>query len=470
MTKQRSFLYPRLCRAIRVAMLVFGFVAPPALAGVVTVYSRMQGTDALDPAARGDIPAPAPRPPTTNRRLAVIVAGNRGTEITDSLPLIELLEDSGAFEVRVVAPRRVLSPFKSSAIDAAGLDFFPDLSFEDYDRLVGRVPDLVVVPYLTAWKSEDAAVIPWIRAHVGPATTLMSICAGAEVVAATGLFDGHTATAHYTQLERLADQYPGIRYQHDVRWVRDGNRISSGALTAGIDATLAAIDALAGRAAALRAAAATSYPHVRFLDNPAAATSFSRVGPALEMAYRWERTRVAVIIADDVSESAVAALLDAYSATLTSDGVAVSMYPTPIRTHHGLRLLARDTTLHLGDYKVVTFATLGHSGVSSYDTAIDEVARSQGRPMARLVGRLINYPTTHLDLTGGVPVGLTMVVRALGLGLAGLAALLVLRRLVAARRASRDRARPIQPRSASRVISSLDDRVRATRAMIWRQP
>ena len=428
MSALRSILCPRFCRALRVAMFVFAFLAPPALAGVVTLYSRMHGADALDPAARGDVPPPAPRPPATDKKLAVIVAGNRGTEITDSLPLIELLEESGAFEVRVVAPRRILSPFKSSGFDAAGVDFFPDLSFEDYERFVGRAPDLVVVPYLTAWQGEDAAVIAWIRAHVGRQTTLMSICAGAEVVAATGLFDGHRATAHYTQLDRLTEQYPAIHYEHDVRWVRDGNRISSGALTAGLDATLAAIDTLAGREAAPRAAAATSYRHVRFLDDPAAPLSVRRAPMALELAYRWERTRVAVVIDNGVSESAVAALLDAYAATLTTDSVAVTLGTGPIATHHGVRLLAKSTTAELRGFDSVTFASLEHPGMSSYDAALDSVARSHGRPMARLVGELINYPTSHLELSGGVPVGVTMALRALLLGIAGLGALQLYRR------------------------------------------
>jgi transcriptional regulator GlxA family with amidase domain len=429
MTRLRSIFCPRFFRAFRIAMLVFAFVAPPALAGIVTLYSRIQGAEALDPAARGDVPTPAPRPPMTQRRLAVIVAGNRGTEITDSLPLIELLEESGAFEVRVVAPRRILSPFKSSGFAAAGVDFFPDLGFEDYDRLVGRTPDLVIVPYIMAWQSEDAAVIPWIRAHVGPDTTLMSICAGAEVVAATGLFDGHRATADYSLLDRLTEQYPGIHYERDVRWVRDGRRISSGTLAAGLDATLAAIDTLAGRDAALRAATATSYRHVRFLDNPRTPTSVSLVGPALELAYRWERTRVAVVIEDGVAESAVAALLDAYAATLTTDTVTVSMFDRPIHTRHGLRLLARDTTAHLGKYTSVAYATHDRAGVSSYDMAIDAVSRSHGRPMARMVGQLINYPTAHLDLAGGVPIGVSMVLRAVLLGIAGIGMLLVWRRL-----------------------------------------
>ena len=48
---------------------------------------------------------------------------------------------------------------------------------------------------------------------------------------------------------------------------------------------------VAGREAALRAPAATSYRHVQFLDDLTAPTSVSRVGAVLESAFRWERTR-----------------------------------------------------------------------------------------------------------------------------------------------------------------------------------
>ena len=252
-------------RSSRIAILVLAFVLPPLLAGILTLYVRTRGSAALDPIATASLP---PRPPTTGKRLAVIVAGNRGTEITDSLPLVELLAESGAFEVRIVAPQRVASPFRSSAVGGAGLDFIPDLSFADYDALVGRPPDLLIVPYLSAWRHEDAEVIPWIRAHTGPSTMLLSICQGAEIVAASGLFDGYAATGHARGLDQLAAEHPQIHYRRDVRWVRDRNRMSSGSLTAGLDATLAAIDTIAGREAALRAANAIGYRHTGYLDDP----------------------------------------------------------------------------------------------------------------------------------------------------------------------------------------------------------
>ncbi|MCW5806029.1 MAG: DJ-1/PfpI family protein [Deltaproteobacteria bacterium] len=405
----------RRCRVLRAALLVLAFLAPPTLAGIVTLYCRLQGTDLLDPAAIR-VPAPAPRLPATAKRLAVIVAGNRGTEITDTLPLLELLEESEAFEVRVVAPERTLSPFKSSAIAGSGLDFYPDLSFADYAEFAGdRTPDLIVIPYLTAWRTADAAVVPWIRAHAGPATTVLSICAGAEVAAATGLFDGHEATAHAPLLAPLADRHPEIRYRGDVRWVRDGRRISSGTLTAGLDATLAAIDALAGRAAALRAAAATGYRHVRFLDDPSSPTTGSRLGIALETAFRWERTRVAVVVEDGVSETSLAAALDVPAATMTTDGIAVAATLAPIRTRNGFRVMPRDDDRNLGRYDAV----VRPAALAGYDRAVEQLASTHGGPMARVAARLMNYPVEDLELGGGPPVGVTMALRALLLGAAG---------------------------------------------------
>jgi len=308
-----------------------------------------------------------------------------------------------------------VSPFRTTAFGGAGLDFIPDLSFADYDALVGRSPDLVIVPYLSAWRHEDAAVIPWIRAHVGSATLLLSICQGAELGAATGLFDGHAATAHWRVLDRLAAEHPQIRYQRDVRWVRDGNRMSSGSLTAGLDATLAAIDALSGRAAALRAVSATSYRHARFLDDPAAPLSHSQLGSILELAYRWTRPQVAVVIDDGASESAVAALLDMYAASLVIDSVAVAPARHVLTTRHGVRLVPHDTTAHLGAYDHVVTA----AGVAGYDGALHEIARSHGKATARAVARGMNYPASDLGLEGGAPIDVAVVLHIVVLGLVG---------------------------------------------------
>ena len=61
---------------------MLAFVAPPAIAGFATLYARTRDSQALDPVGR-DVELQA-RPfaaEPTGRRLAVIVAGNHGTEI-----------------------------------------------------------------------------------------------------------------------------------------------------------------------------------------------------------------------------------------------------------------------------------------------------------------------------------------------------------------------------------------------------
>jgi hypothetical protein len=84
------------------------------------------------------------------------------------------LHPSPACLQRVLSRYGLHRPFRSNAIGAGGVDFVPDLSFAEYDALVGRPPDLLIVPYLSAWQHEDAAVVPWIRAHVGSETQAMN--------------------------------------------------------------------------------------------------------------------------------------------------------------------------------------------------------------------------------------------------------------------------------------------------------
>jgi len=107
---------------------------------------------------------------------------------------------------------------------------------------------------------------------------------------------------------------------------RDGNRISSGALAAGIERNRRRDRHR--REATVRAAAARSCRRVRFVDDPTASTSASRVGTVLEPAYRWERTWVAVVIGDGVSKSAVASLLEA---SRLRRSAATVMAPPPMR-------------------------------------------------------------------------------------------------------------------------------------------
>ncbi len=330
----------------------------------------------------------------------------------------------------------------------AGLDFVPDLGFDDYAELVARAPDLLVVPYLLRWQSDDAAVIPWLRAHAGPNTTVLSICQGAELVAASGLFGGHAATANDAMLDVLGARHPEVRWQRGVRWVRDGRRMSSSLLAGGLDATLAAIDALAGRAAAERAVAETAYPGgLRALDDRAQVGSRIPPGIVLEAAYRWERTRVAAVIGDGVSESAVAGVLDVYAATYMTDTTAVAAERRVVRSRHGLALVPRGTIAEARGADRLVLDAAGRPGAYGYDLAIEAVARTHGGSAARVAAELLNYRAAHLDLPGGLPLGMAVAARPLLIGLLA---------LLAAAWSSRRRARRlVRERNAGSVAPAL---------------
>src|SRR5207248_6204766 len=132
------------------------------------------------PAYTSDVPAM--RLPDVNKKTAVVLSSALGAEITDTLPTFDILASSGAFNVYTVAPERTVLPLTNSMSNATGVDFIPDLSYADYESQIGSAPDLIAIPYLPNYSLErDLAVVDWIRAHIGPNTTILTICAGTEV-------------------------------------------------------------------------------------------------------------------------------------------------------------------------------------------------------------------------------------------------------------------------------------------------
>lgn len=72
------------------------------------------------------------------------------------------------------------------------------------------------------------------RLHAG-GTTIASVCTGAGIVAAAGLLDGREAATHHGAREGLRER--GVEIV-DARVVDDGDILSAGGVTAGIDLAL----------------------------------------------------------------------------------------------------------------------------------------------------------------------------------------------------------------------------------------
>jgi len=155
-------------------------------------------------------------------------------------------------------PLQVLSRLPQSAIHIiakstapvpsdCGLALVPTHSFLNCPPL-----DLICIPGGSegvAGIINDGETIEFVRQKAGAAKYVTSVCTGAFVLGVAGLLKGRRATTHwaYTDLLPLV----GATYEK-ARAVKDGNVITAGGVTAGIDFGLSVIAEIAGETTARR--------------------------------------------------------------------------------------------------------------------------------------------------------------------------------------------------------------------------
>jgi transcriptional regulator GlxA family with amidase domain len=91
---------------------------------------------------------------------------------------------------------------------------------------------------------EDHAFLAEIRRLGAGARYVTSVCTGSLVLAAAGLLNGKRAACHWYWRDLLG-RFPGVTAD-PARVVRDGNVITGGGVTAGIDLALTVIAELGG--------------------------------------------------------------------------------------------------------------------------------------------------------------------------------------------------------------------------------
>ncbi|MEV6618379.1 DJ-1/PfpI family protein [Streptomyces sp. NPDC051051] len=120
--------------------------------------------------------------------------------------------------------------------------------------------DVLVIPGgVTTAAEADADVIDWLARRRRTSTLAFSICTGAFLLAATGALDGRPATTHWEDQEELARRRPDVRVRTDVRWVDDGDIVTSAGISAGIDASLHLVGRLFDERLARRTALQMEY-------------------------------------------------------------------------------------------------------------------------------------------------------------------------------------------------------------------
>ncbi|SAL11521.1 dimethylglycine dehydrogenase [Caballeronia terrestris] len=123
---------------------------------------------------------------------------------------------------------------------SSGMVLTPDTTFDDCPPL-----DVICIPGGSGVGAlmEDDETLDFIRTQARGARFVTSVCTGALVLGAAGLLRGRRATTHWAFHSLLAD-LGAIPVRERV--VRDGNLLTGGGITAGIDFALTLAEELVG--------------------------------------------------------------------------------------------------------------------------------------------------------------------------------------------------------------------------------
>lgn len=171
-------------------------------------------------------------------------------------PRLTQLDLTGPFEVFSRTPGvtvhliwKSLDPVTSDS----GMSITPTATFANVPPL-----DIICVPGGpgVAELMEDDETLAFLRQCADNADYVTSVCTGSLVLGAAGLLTGKRATCHWMSRDLL----PHFGAEAvDARIVRDGNTITGGGVTAGIDFALSIVEALRGRAVAEETQLAIEY-------------------------------------------------------------------------------------------------------------------------------------------------------------------------------------------------------------------
>lgn len=178
---------------------------------------------------------------------------------------VEVLDFAGPYEVFTTAARmqaridakapplfnvftigRTASPLRARA----GLSVYPDHDFAHHPPI-----DLLIIPGgVVTEELAKPEVSQWITKTSSRTKLTASVCTGAFLLAKARLLEGKQATTHWEDIDDFKSMFPAVKLQTNVRWVDEGNIVTSAGISAGIDMSLHLVESMAGRALAERTA------------------------------------------------------------------------------------------------------------------------------------------------------------------------------------------------------------------------
>lgn len=118
--------------------------------------------------------------------------------------------------------------------------------------------DLIIISSFSDYNtlSTSSEAIEWLQEQNQKGSTIAAVCAGAFILAETGLLDGKKATTHWGFADDFRKRYPKIILQPDKIITDEGNLLCSGGCNSYIDLSVYLVERYCGKTIALESSKA----------------------------------------------------------------------------------------------------------------------------------------------------------------------------------------------------------------------
>jgi putative intracellular protease/amidase len=184
---------------------------------------------------------------------------------------VQIIDYTGPYEVFAGRGYKVvtIAPEKKMITTIGNMKVMPDFDYLDAPKL-----DILVIPgggrsdinkLEGVWKTaplpmkDTPQTTKWIQDQAESARFVLSVCNGAFTLARAGLLENKSATTTMPFLSKLKEVSPTTNVVLDKRWTDNGKILTSGGLSAGIDAALHVVEKIEGHGKAQDAALGMEY-------------------------------------------------------------------------------------------------------------------------------------------------------------------------------------------------------------------
>ncbi|HTU66065.1 MAG TPA: DJ-1/PfpI family protein [Steroidobacteraceae bacterium] len=313
-----------------------------------------------------------------SRPVIAVLGINEGTETTDFLMPYGILKRADVADVIAVATR------PGSITLFPVLEVMPEATVDQFDAKYPEGADYVIVPAMK--RDDDPDAIRWIRKQAEKGAFVVGVCAGAMVVANTGLLDGKRATTHWYYEDRLLREHRNIEFVPDRRFVADEGVLTTTGISASMPMSLTMIESIAGREKAQLVAAGLglTYWDARHRSDQFVFSRRFATNVVRNKAQFWSHEDLGMELTPGVDEVSLALAADVWSRTFRSRAVTFSSAGGLVTTRTGLKLKPELVSSKWnGDGQLA--AVWGLPPALALDAALADVGRRFGKQTREVV-------------------------------------------------------------------------------------